>query len=119
MLTASRKSTATISRSHNQASTNFAFSTMNKPANAFVLRQSPSGVSQLESVSLPKNVIVNGWSAAKRLIGEKDYWNFREIISKSCYPDEKTLLKAGYGAASMWRFLNGKKVGNWVVIPWL
>jgi predicted Mrr-cat superfamily restriction endonuclease len=90
---------------------------MTKPKDAFILRQSPSGVSQLESISLPKNVIVNGWSTAKKLIGEKDYWTFREIIRKACYPNEKTLLKAGYGASTMWRFLDGMAVGNWVVVP--
>ena len=91
---------------------------MKKPKNAFILRQSPNGVSQLESVSLPKNVIVTGWSVAKGLIGEKDYWTFRDIISNTSYPNEKTLLKAGYGAASMWRFLKGMAIGDWVVVPW-
>jgi len=90
---------------------------MNKPKNAFILRQSPWGVSQLESISLPENVIVNGWSEAKGLIGEQDYWAFREIIRKACYPNEKTLLKAGYGASTMWRFLKSMAVGDWVVVP--
>lgn len=90
---------------------------MNKPTNAFILRQSPWGVSQLESISLPKNVIVNGWAEAKGLIAEKDYSAFREIIRKACYPKERTLAKAGYGASTMWRFLNGMAVGDWVVVP--
>jgi len=76
---------------------------MNKPVNAFVLRQSPSGVSQLESISLPKNVIVNGWSLAGGLIGEKDYSRFREVLRKTCYSKEKSLRKAGYAASTMWR----------------
>jgi len=92
---------------------------MKKPNNAFVLRQSPSGVSQLEAISLPKNVIVNGWSAAKGLIAEKDYWAFREIVAKTTYPGEKNMRKAGYGAGTMWRFINEMKNGNWVVVPYV
>src|SRR5258706_15076142 len=90
---------------------------MKKPTNAFVLRQSPSGTSQLESISLPKNVIVNGWSTAKGLIDEKDYWAFREILRKTYYRKEKSLRKAGYAASTMWRFLNEMKTGDWVVAP--
>ena len=91
---------------------------MNKPVNAFVLRQSPSGVSQLESISLPKNVIVNGWSLAGGLIGEKDYSRFREVLRKTCYSKEKSLRKAGYAASTMWHFLNEMNVGDWVVVPY-
>ncbi len=90
---------------------------MKKPTNAFVLRQSPSGVSRLESISLPENVIVNGWSKAEGLIAEKDYLKFREIVAKECYPDEKNMRKAGYGAGTMWRFINEMKIGDWVIVP--
>ena len=90
---------------------------MKKPTNAFILRQSPSGISQLESISLPKNVIVNGWSDAEGLIGEKDYWKFREIVARECYPTKKNMRKAGYGAGTMWRFINEMKNGDWVVVP--
>src|SRR5436190_20735723 len=101
-----------------ESSREFAVSTMKKPANAFVLRQSPSGVSQLESISLPKNVIVNGWSKAEGLIGEQDYSRFREILRKTYYSKEESLRKAGYGASTMWRFLNEMKVDDWVVVPY-
>lgn len=87
------------------------------PLNAFVLRQSPGGIRALEIISLPKNVIVNGWSDARGLIEEKDYSKFREIIGESCYPGEKTLRKSGYGASTMWRFLNEMRTGDWVVVP--
>ena len=90
---------------------------MKKPSNAFILRQSPSGVSQLETISLPQNVIVNGWSDAEGLIGEKDYWKFREIVAIECYPSEKNMRKAGYGAGTMWRFINEMQNGDWVVVP--
>ena len=90
---------------------------MNPPSNAFILRQSPSGTSQLNVICLPMNLIINGWSVAPGLIQEKDYWKFREIIRKRCYPHEKTLRKAGYGASTMWRFINEMKVGDWVVVP--
>ncbi|MCS6297455.1 MAG: restriction endonuclease [Nitrospira sp.] len=88
-----------------------------RPANAFVLRQSPGGIRALEVISLPNNVIVNGWSDARELISEKDYSKFREIISESCYPGEKSLRKSGYGASTMWRFLNEMRLGDWVVVP--
>lgn len=91
---------------------------MKKPDNAFILRQSPSGVSQLESISLPKNVVVNGWSMAEGLIDEKEYSAFREILRKTYYTREKSLRKAGYAASTMWRFLNEMKVGDWVVVPY-
>ena len=63
------------------------------------------------------NVVVNGWSTAPGLIEEKNYWAFRDTISKHCYPGEKTLRKAGYGAGTMWRFINDMKVGDWIVVP--
>jgi predicted Mrr-cat superfamily restriction endonuclease len=91
---------------------------MKKPSNAFILRQSPSGVSQLESISLPKNVVVNGWSVVPGLIEEKDYSAFREILRKTRYPREKNLRKAGYAAGTMWRFINDMKIGHWVVVPY-
>lgn len=90
---------------------------MNTPNNAFVLRQSPSGVNQLTTVSLPMNLIVTGWSSAPGLIQEKNYWKFRDIIRKHCYPKEQTLRKAGYGAGTMWRFINEMATGDWVVVP--
>jgi predicted Mrr-cat superfamily restriction endonuclease len=90
---------------------------MKKPDNAFVLRQSPSGISQLMAISLPKNVIVNGWSGVPGLINEKDYEVFREILRKTWYPKEKNLRKPGYAAGTMWRFINDMKVGDWVVVP--
>jgi predicted Mrr-cat superfamily restriction endonuclease len=90
---------------------------MEKPTNAFILRQSPNGVSQLESISLPQNVIVNGWADAEGLIEEKNYETFREIVAKACYPNEKNMRKAGYGAGTMWRFINEMKKGDWVVVP--
>jgi predicted Mrr-cat superfamily restriction endonuclease len=88
-----------------------------KPTNAFILRQSPSGVSQLANISLRQNVIVNGWSGVPGLIEEKDYGAFREILRKVWYPREKSLRKAGYAAGTMWRFINDMNVGDWVVIP--
>jgi predicted Mrr-cat superfamily restriction endonuclease len=90
---------------------------LDRPTGAFVLRQSPSGISRLESISLRENVIVNGWSAAPRLIEEKDYWKFREILRATHYSNEKNLRKAGYAAATMWRFINEMKIGDWVVVP--
>ena len=91
---------------------------MKRPDNAFVFRQSPSGISQLEAISLPENVLINGWSRAPGLIQEKDYFAFREILRKKIYPHEKTLRKAGYGAGTMWRFINDMKAGDWVVVPY-
>jgi predicted Mrr-cat superfamily restriction endonuclease len=88
------------------------------PTNAFVLRQSPSGVSQFESISLPDNVIVNGWSKALGLIEEKDRWTFRTILRRTCYPNDKNLRRAGYAASTMWRFIKEMKVGDWVVVPY-
>jgi predicted Mrr-cat superfamily restriction endonuclease len=90
---------------------------MKKPDNAYVLRQSPSNKNLLEEISLPKNLIVNGWSAAKGLMGEKDYWRFRETIKRACYRKERGYRKAGYGAATMWRFIYDMKPGDWVVVP--
>jgi predicted Mrr-cat superfamily restriction endonuclease len=91
---------------------------MNKPPNAFILRQSPSGLSQLESISLTENVVVNGWSMVPGLIDEKDYDAFREILRKTLYAREKNLRKAGYAAGTMWRFINEMKIGDWVVVPY-
>ncbi len=89
---------------------------MNKPTNAFVLRQSPSGVSQLNNISLPQNVIVNGWCWAKGLIEEDSYEKFREILRKTYYK-EKSRHRVGYAANTMWRFLKTMQPGDWVVVP--
>jgi predicted Mrr-cat superfamily restriction endonuclease len=90
---------------------------MKIPDNAFVLRQSPSGINQMETISLPENVIVNGWSKALGLIEENDELAFREIIRKAYYQNDKTLQRAGYGKGTMWRFLKEMKIGDWVVVP--
>lgn len=90
---------------------------MERPKNAFVFRQSPSGVNVLEKISLPQNVIVNGWSDAKGLLGESNYWRFRDIIKQACYPTESGFRKSGYGAGTMWRFIHDMKIGDWVVVP--
>jgi predicted HNH restriction endonuclease len=90
---------------------------MKEPDNAFILRQSPSYRNRLESISLPKNVIINGWSKAKGLIEENDQLSFQEILRKSYYANEKNQRKAGYARGTMWRFLKEMKIGNWVVVP--
>ena len=90
---------------------------MNKPSHAYVLRQSPSGINRLTTISVPSDVIINGWSAALGLIQEKNYWKFRDIVRKSCYPNDKNLRRAGYGASTAWRFINDMKPGDWVVVP--
>ena len=84
---------------------------MNKPNNAFILRQSPSGVPQLKNISLPQNVIVNGWSLAKGLIEEGDFTKFREILRKTYYM-EKSRHRVGYAANTMWRFLKTMQPGD-------
>ncbi len=90
---------------------------MERPKNAYVLRQSPSGNNVLDTISLPQDVIVNGWSDAKGLLEEQDYWRFREIVKDAVYPNEDGYRKAGYGAATMWRFIREMKSGDWVVVP--
>jgi predicted Mrr-cat superfamily restriction endonuclease len=90
---------------------------MNSTQNAYVLRQSPSGISALQTISLPQNVLVNGWALAKGLIEEKDYFKFRKILKDVYYPSDEDLRKAGYAASTMWRFLNSMKVGDLVVVP--
>lgn len=91
----------------------------NKPTNAFVLRQAPCGVSQLDAISLKENVIVNGWAEARGLhkLGEDEYYKCRDIIKQACYPGDKSMRRAGYAAGTMWRFIKGMKVGDWVVVP--
>ena len=90
---------------------------MDRPKNAYVLRQSPSGLNVLEKISLPQNVIVNGWSDAKGLLEEPDYWRFRDIIKDIWYPKDRDYRKAGYGAGTMWRFIHDMKKDDWVVVP--
>lgn len=91
----------------------------NKPTNAFVLRQSPCGKSQLEAISLPENVIVNGWAEARCLheLGDDEYYKCRDIIKNACYASDASMRKAGYAAGTMWRFLKEMKIGDWVVVP--
>lgn len=90
---------------------------MDRPKNAYVLRQAPSGVSVLEMISLPHNVIVNGWSDARELLEEQDYWRFRELIKSASYPNDLDYRKSGYAAGTMWRFIRDMKPGDWVVVP--
>ena len=92
---------------------------MKTPANAWIHRQSPRGNNRLEQISLPKSVIVNGWSRAGNLIplGNADWGKFRERIKKSCYPKDKNYVRAGLGAASVWKFLWEMKNGDWIVVP--
>lgn len=90
---------------------------MERPKNAYVLRQAPSGVSVLEKISLPQNVIVNGWSDARELLGQQDYGRFRELIKNASYPEERDYRKAGYAAGTMWRFIHDMKSGDWIVVP--
>lgn len=90
---------------------------LQKPRNAFVFRQSPSSVNLFETISLPEDVVVSGWSAAKNLLFEKDYWAFRDILQRTYYSDQTSLRKAGYAAATMWRFINEMKIGDWIVVP--
>jgi len=88
-----------------------------KPERAFVLRQSPGGVSRLESVSLPNDVIVNGWSAAPNLVNESEYSRFREILRQTYYSGDPSLRRAGYAASTMWRFIKEMKPRDWIVVP--
>jgi restriction system protein len=88
-----------------------------RPQNAFILRQSPSAVNVFETISLPENVVVNGWSEAKGLLFEKDYWAFRDILWRTYYAGEKSMRRAGYAAATMWRFIREMKIGDWIVVP--
>lgn len=90
---------------------------LQKPKNAFIFRQSPSSVNLFEKISLPENLVVSGWSAAKGLLVEKDYWVFRDILRNTYYSTKTNLRKAGYAAATMWRFINEMKVGDWIVVP--
>lgn len=71
----------------------------------------------LDSISLPGNVLVNGWSEARGLIEEGDYGRFRERIKSACYAADASYRRAGYGAATMWRFLKTMQLGDWVVVP--
>jgi predicted Mrr-cat superfamily restriction endonuclease len=90
---------------------------LRRPTNAFILRQSPSSVNVFETISLPENVVVNGWSEANGLLVEKDYWAFRDILRRTYYSGEKSMRRAGHAAATMWRFIHEMKIGDWTVVP--
>jgi predicted Mrr-cat superfamily restriction endonuclease len=90
---------------------------METSPNAYILRQSPGGNPVLQTVSLPENILINGWAQAKGLIEEKDYFKFRQILKDVYYSTHPDMRLAGYAASTMWRFLNAMKIGDFVVVP--
>lgn len=88
---------------------------------AFVLRMNIHGGdnSDLVAEALEQNQLIIGWSEAEGLLDEQLSWEaFREIISKTYYPDEKTLRKAGLATGNLWRFIREMKEGDLVVVPY-
>ena len=88
---------------------------------AFVLRMNIHGGdnSDLVAEALDQNQLIIGWSEAEGLLDEQLSWEaFRKIISKTYYPDEKTLRKAGLATGNLWRFIREMKEGDLVVVPY-
>lgn len=89
---------------------------MNKQS-AYILRQAPSGISQLHNISLPEDVIVNGWSGLSTLSSAEDYGEMREMLKKHYYSNYTNYRKAGYAAGAMWTFIHDMNVGDLIVVP--
>ena len=86
---------------------------------AFVLRQSPGGTSVLRQVSLPKNLIVNGWADAFGLLQTTTYEDMREILKNTYYTNDPNYRGAGYAAGTMWHFLKTMAIDDYIVVPGL
>lgn len=91
---------------------------MNNMPNAWVHRVSPSNIDQLQSICLPNDLIVTGWSAAEGLEKVFDWGEAREIIKRACYPKDDNYRRAGGGTASMWKFIHEMKPGDYVLVPY-
>ncbi len=85
---------------------------------AFVLRISPSGIDRIQE-ALESDQAIIGWAKAKGLLNPKlSYLEFREIIRKRYYTDEKTLRKAGSAAGNMWRFIREMQKDDLIITPY-
>ena len=84
---------------------------------AFVLRISPSGIDRV-SEALDNNQIIIGWAEAEGLLNENLPWEeFRAIVSRTYYTQEKNLRRAGASSGRMWRFIREMNNNDLVVVP--
>lgn len=83
---------------------------------AFVLRISPSGEDRVPE-ALEEGDLIIGWSEAEGLLGETNWYDFREIIYQTFYSDQETYRRAGAAAGNMWRFIHEMKEDDYVVVP--
>ena len=59
-----------------------------------------------------------GWSKAEGLLDEKlSREDFREIIHKEYFPQEKNRRRSGQVAGDLWRFIRVMGPNNYVLIP--
>lgn len=85
--------------------------------NAFVFRIAPNHVGRVDE-ALREGQLIIGWARASELMDSSLEWQeFREILSRHYYPNEKNLRRAGSAAGNMWRFLREMKRGDLVVTP--
>lgn len=68
--------------------------------------------------SLKNDIFGLGWCLAKNLDREKDWQKFKEIV-RSAYPHEYSVGERALGSAagSLWRFIHGMNLGDYVVVP--
>jgi len=88
-----------------------------KKYNAFILRLKPSKIDRtIEGIN--ENRIFIGWSKADGLIDQELSWEeFREIIHKTFFSDEKNYIKAGRSAGNAWRFIRVMEKNDIVIVP--
>ena len=68
--------------------------------------------------SLKNDILGLGWCRAEHLDKEKDWQKFKEIV-RSAYPEEYSAGERALGnaAGSLWRFIYGMKVEDYVIVP--
>lgn len=86
--------------------------------NVFVLRIKPSGQDRIPE-ALHNDVIMIGWAeVGKELLDPKLEWaEFRDILHKKYYAEDKNLRRAGIASGSVWRFIREMKEGDIVIVP--
>ena len=88
-----------------------------KDRNGWILRIAPSFVNRVQE-ALEAEALIIGWSVARGLLDKVLSWEeFRDIVRRSCYPDDENLRRAGAGSGHMWRFIREMGKGDLVVVP--
>jgi len=81
---------------------------------AYVMKIKPRGVDALAD-ALENNQLI--LANAENLLGESDWYKFREIVRKKNYPNDENYRGASQNASAPWLFIHDMKKDDLVVVP--